>query len=119
MAEFARTFDEYVAWMALNAPHATVLDWWRRLEIELAQVAIEKGTSRHPAFRFDALLRADAEFGPAFVDRVVKLRSKRNETAHESSHVNDVEAIAYAREVFELIGVLGRRAAARSVPHAT
>ena len=55
---YATTFDEYVGWMALNSPHATVLDWRRRLECALNEYA---ATLRAPSRYEGKLSGAEAD----------------------------------------------------------
>ncbi len=51
-AQWPKTFTEYVAWMASNSPHATLLDWWRRLELNLKEYAASRGLTAHARGHF-------------------------------------------------------------------
>jgi hypothetical protein len=35
MHQLATTFEEYVQILAIESPHALILDWWRRLEVAI------------------------------------------------------------------------------------
>ena len=50
---FAPNFNDYVALMAKNSPHALVMDWWRRLDLTLHEYAaalgqVVRGRDRRP-----------------------------------------------------------------------
>ena len=40
---FAKNFNDYVALMSANSPHALVMDWWRRLDLTLHEYAAALG----------------------------------------------------------------------------
>lgn len=110
---FARTFDEYVEWMALNAPHATVLDWWCRLDRALQEYAVAfqmPEPSRYRA-RFEELVGASDRLGPEWARSVRRLRSLRNRVAHHGIYLSSQEATVFANEALALIGVVGRQLA--------
>ncbi len=82
-APFARTFTGYVAWMATNSPHATLLDWWRRLELALREYARSRGLpprARHD--RLEDAVSEDPHLGPEIAAKLRCLRQRRNAAAH-------------------------------------
>lgn len=110
---FARTFEEYVDWMALNAPHATVLDWWYRLDQALHEYAPAfqmPEPSRYRA-RFEELVGASDRLGPERARSVRRLRRLRNRVAHGGIYLSSEEARVFANEALALIGVVGRQLA--------
>ena len=106
---YARTFAEYVAWMATNAPHTTILDWWRRLELTLTDYARARGLPCGAGhLRIERAISQDPALGLDRAVMVASLRRRRNEVAHPpSAFVSKDEAIGYADSAFQLIGVLG------------
>ncbi len=110
---FARTFEEYVNWIALNAPHATVLDWWCRLDRALHEYAAAfrmPEPNRYRA-RFEELVGASDRLGPKRARSIRRLRSLRNRVAHGSIYLSFEEARVFANEALALIGVVGRQLA--------
>jgi hypothetical protein len=108
---FARTFAEYVDWMALNAPHGTVLDWWRRLDQALQEYAAGfqmPEPSTHRA-RFEELVGASDRLGLERARAVRRLRRLRNRVAHGGIYLSSEEARLCANEALALIGVVGRQ----------
>ena len=63
-AQFPRTFIEYVAWMASNSPHATLLDWWRRLDLTVTEYAASRGLLPHPRGPLEDAISQDPQLGP-------------------------------------------------------
>jgi hypothetical protein len=107
-AQFPNTFTEYVAWMASNSPHATLLDWWRRLELNLREYAASRGLRAHARALEDATSQ-DPQLGPEIAATLLQLRQRRNAVAHEPhQQVWRDEAVSYAKRAFELMGVFGK-----------
>lgn len=104
------TFSEYVGWMATNAPHAVVMDWWRRLELALREY-FDEAPGRLPVDRAkrEELIELDSNFGEAGRALLHQLRKRRNEVAHESGQVSRDEAVRFAQDALRLIGALGFR----------
>ncbi len=109
-APFATTFTEYVAWMASNSPHATMLDWWRRLELALREYANSRDLpprARHD--RLEDAVSEDPYLGPEIAAKLRCLRQRRNTAAHgPHRHVSRDEAVRYAERALELIGIFGK-----------
>jgi len=120
MAErFAHTFDEYVGWMAVNSPHATVLDWWRRLDRGLDEYAPAPPPRprRHRWRALESALTADPCFGPMAVELLRAMRVLRNRVAHEPGvYLSPQQAALYAQLALQFIGSLGARRALPSPP---
>lgn len=105
----ARTFQEYVEWMSLNAPQAVVLEWWRRLDRalhEYAEAFQMAEPSRYRA-RFDELVAASDKLGAECAASIRRLRRVRNRVAHDGISVSPEEARVFAKEALALIGVVG------------
>ena len=115
----AKNFDDYVAGMAANSPHALVMDWWRRLDLGLQ----DYGDSLMPMVdsrNRDALEKAVSQeqtLGPGVAGLIRELRQLRNRAAHESIYLSAKDATIYARQAFSLIAALARRVSERSQPH--
>src|SRR5258705_6521235 len=108
---FSRSPDEYVSWMSDNAPHATVLDWWSRLDRSLHEYAAIfqiAEPSRSPA-RFERAVGEPHRLGPERASSIRRLRNLRNRAAHHLTRVSPEEAKAFAVEALELIEVVPRR----------
>lgn len=109
-APFATNFSEYVSWMATNSPHATVLDWWRRLEHTLDDYAAAL-PAKTPGRKRRSAIETAIGRAPNLGDDVVKLlrqmRKLRNAVAHDAGvYVSRDQAIHYAEQALALIGVL-------------
>lgn len=103
----AANFDEYVGWMAINAPHATVLDWWRRLESARNKYA---STLRVPSRggkawqRIQTAIANDPPLGHHAATVLEQMRDLRNRVAHDSrASVLPEQATDYARQALNLI----------------
>ncbi len=115
-ARYATTFDEYVGWMATNSPHATVLDWWRRLECARNEYI----TSLHPFSRDantwqvlqttivnDPGLGHIPRLGHIVATLLEEMRDIRNRVAHDPEvYVSPEQAADYARQASSLIWLL-------------
>lgn len=103
------TFHEMTSVLAENAPHALVLDWWRRMEGALAYFTIA-----HYGQRFDtsyealSWLESDTRLGPHIVQALHGLRRIRNAVAHGPRiHIAPEDATLYATLALHLIGIIG------------
>ena len=106
--KFATNFNDCVAVMSVNSPHALVMDWWRRLELTLHEYAaalaiVVRSRDRRPIEEVVPLNDA------ALTTRIRGLRHQRNRVTHKSCHLSSEDAAAYAREAVRLIGTLARR----------
>lgn len=102
------TFSEYVAWMAINCPHALVMDSWRRLELVLHDYTRNQGVEapRISVVDIEAMIGSDPKLGNAVHDLVSDLRRFRNRVAHEHGVVSRDEAVHFAQEALRLIGAI-------------
>ncbi len=109
---FATNFNDYVALMAANSPHALVMDWWRRLDLALCEYYHALRQVVRPGNRraIEEAVSLDLALGPGFADCIRRLRLLRNQVAHEPIyHQSPEDATGYARHAFTLIAALGRR----------
>jgi hypothetical protein len=99
------TFDEMVSVLALNNPHALVLDWWRRLDRAIEYYFNARGLPRpRPANEAEDALARDPDVGPAVAAEIGELRRARNAVAHEQPQViPQDEAARYAARCLHLI----------------
>jgi hypothetical protein len=98
------TFDEMVSVLALNNPHALVLDWWRRLERAIDYYFNARGLRRPPAVEAEDAIAADPKLGPAVAAEIRQLRRTRNAVAHdEPQPIARDEAATYAAACLRLI----------------
>lgn len=115
-APFAKAFTEYVAWMATNSPHATLLDWWRRLELALREYADSRrlpSGAKHE--QLEDTISQDPHLGPEIAARLRRLRQRRNRAAHDPhQQVSGDGAASYAERALELIGIFGELSANRA-----
>lgn len=106
-AEFT-TFDEMVDVLALNNPHALILDWWRRLERAIDYHFNARGLPRPSAMEAEAAIAAHPELGTAVAAEIRKLRRTRNAVAHEEPEpIARDEAARYAASCLDLIWRIG------------
>jgi len=105
-----KTFAEYVDVVGRNAPHALVLDWWRRLDLALGDYFNSLGEKR-PLTRDEEERRIadDPEFGSEVASALSQLRRFRNTIAHEQMMLAPSDAAAYAEASLRMIGKLARR----------
>jgi hypothetical protein len=98
------TFDEMVAVLALNTPHALVLDWWRRLERAIDYYFEARGLQRPGSVKAEEALADDAEVGSEVAEQIRQLRLVRNAVAHEETKaIGRDEAAKYAATCLNLI----------------
>lgn len=109
--QVAENFNDYVALMAANSPHALVMDWWRRLDLALHEYAVHMQVVRLRDRRaIEETVSLGPSLGPRLADCVRELRLLRNQVAHESIYnLSPEKAAAYAREAFSVIAALGKR----------
>jgi len=105
-----RTFAEYVDVVGRNAPHALVLDWWRRLDLAVRDYFQSLGEKRALTRNGEEKRFADdPQLGPAFALALPQLRRSRNAVAHEQIILAPSDAAAYAEAALRMIGKLTRR----------
>src|SRR5216684_915899 len=108
---FATNFNDYVALMAANSPHALVMDSWRRLDFALRDYAYLRQVvaPRNPR-AIEEAVSLDPALGFGFAARIRELRQMRNGIAHESIYnLSSDDSAGFARHAFALIAALGRR----------
>ncbi len=109
-ARYATTFDEYVGWMATNAPHATVLDWGRRLECALNEytATLPAPLSGENAWqRIQTAIANDPRLGRDTATTLRQMRNLRNGVAHDPRvSVSPEQAAEYARQANGFIWAL-------------
>jgi hypothetical protein len=117
---FATTFSEYVNLLAVNSPHALVMDWWRRLDLALHEYdhSLRQVVGPRNSRAIEEAVSLDRALGPGISDSIRWLRLLRNQVAHESIYnLSSEDAADYARHVFTLIGALGRRISSLEKPN--
>src|SRR5262252_3266915 len=104
------TFAEHVNIVGRNAPHALVLDWWRRLDLALGDYLQSLGDKR-PLTRTveERRIAHDAQLGSGVASSISQLRLTRNAIAHEQIMLATSDAVAYAEAALRMIGKLARR----------
>lgn len=106
--EPAGNFAEYVDLMATNSPHATVMDWWRRLDMALHNYYDEEVSGTAPSREdLEKRIALDSNFGEAGRRLLRRLRRCRNRVAHGSIQISREEAVRFAQESLRFIGALG------------
>ena len=110
MHQSATTFEDYVQIMAIESPHALILDWWGRLDLAIKEyfevhgMAVKSSTPAR-----EQALGADPMLGPEITIQIRELRLIRNIVAHEKRKpLSCADAVQYARKAYELILILGR-----------
>jgi hypothetical protein len=94
-----RTFQEMVRVLALNTPHALILDWWRRLDGAIDDHFPARGLQRPPSWaEVEQRLASDPALGDEVVAQIRKLRKLRNAVAHEDTRPISVEEAAWYAE---------------------
>lgn len=102
----ATNFEDFVQSIAEEAPHAVILDWYRRLELMIRDYVASRGIRYRNAMHAEAVVQADILLGTAVAEAAARLRHFRNEVAHTPNVVTSVQAVAFARESLALIGQL-------------
>jgi hypothetical protein len=105
-----RTFGEYVDVVGRNAPHAVVLDCWRRLDLALRDYFQSLGEKPLLTRRGEERRIAhDLQLGPEVASALSQLRRFRNAIAHEQIMLATSDAAAYATAALRIIGKLALR----------
>jgi hypothetical protein len=92
-----------------NAPHALVLDWWRRVDLALVDYFHSFGEKRPPSRREEERrIATDPRLGPQVASALSKLRRTRNTIAHKATTHAAADAAAYAEAALLMIGKLIR-----------
>ena len=110
MVGLAPTFDDHIAIVATESPHAAILDWWRRLD-RAAQdhFALCHGRAAKNHRELEQHIATYPNLGVEVSTRITSLRRRRNAVAHEDVRpLSPDEADSYARGVFYVIGALVR-----------
>jgi hypothetical protein len=98
------SFDEMVSVLALNNPHALILDWYRRLDRAIAYYFNARGSPRPRPKEAEAAIAADPLLGRNVAAEVWQLREMRNAVAHEEPQaIAPDEAARYAASCLDLI----------------
>lgn len=107
MTGYATSFEEYVDIIATESPHAAVMDWWRRLDRSIDYYFSTLGERRGNADEVERSIASDPKLGPDVAAKLRGLRRMRNAVTHEDvGPLSREEAIRYAKDAFQLIGVL-------------
>jgi hypothetical protein len=104
----ATNFDELVILVAEEAPHALVLDWYRRLEQTMRDYQALRGITFSNGRSAERVIAADAQLGPVVAASIAELRATRNRLAHEWEPFAPADAEAFARRAFALMGQIMR-----------
>ena len=104
----ATNFEEFIHKMAEEAPHSVVLDWYRRLDFTVRDYCKAMRVHRKSGDTAESMIAGDALLGISVANELVALRTARNEVAHTALTVSSETAMAYARECFALIGLIGK-----------
>ena len=102
----ATNFEAFVLKLAEEAPHAVVLDWFRRLDLMIRDYRKSRGIHLRSKHTSESVIARDPLLGGTVADTIAKLRKVRNDVAHTDVQVSSETAIEYARQCFLLIGVL-------------
>jgi len=111
----ATNFEEFVLPMAEEAPHAVVLDWYRRLELMIRDYVVSRHLSYRNGAEAEHVIANDRLLGTDVATSIQRLRLLRNQVAHRSRALDSSEAVAFARESLDLIGRLWGAKGARTV----
>ena len=102
----ATNFEEFVLKVAEEAPHAVVLDWFRRLDLTITEYLRTRGIHRRRRFTPDSVIANDPFLGSGVATEIAALRLIRNDVAHKSVQLSPEAAIGFARQCFSLIGTV-------------
>lgn len=99
-----RSFQEMASILALNTPHALILDWWRRLDRGIDYYFQARGIRRPSSIAaVEQVLESDPKLGPEVVAQIRELRRLRNVVAHEDTKpIPPEEAFRYAETAWRL-----------------
>ena len=101
-------FEDFVTLMAEEAPHALVLDWYRRLELTVRAYLASRGLDFVNGPGAEHVIAQDAQLGPAASTTMTELRTIRNKLTHGWEPLGQADAVAFARRAFALIGDIMR-----------
>jgi hypothetical protein len=104
----ATNFEEFVHKIAEEAPHLVILDWYRRLDFAVRDYRKAVRVRMAPRETQEAMIARDPLLGTIVAKQLTVLRTTRNKVAHTGITVSSDTAIAYARQCFALIGVIGK-----------
>ena len=106
----AKNFDDYVAVIAANSPHALVMDWWRRLDLALRDYGdmLKPMINSQNREAIEKAVSQDKNLGPGVAGLIRRLRQLRNRAAHGSINLSAQDATSYARQAFSVIAALAR-----------
>ena len=104
----ATNFDELVLPMAEEAPHAVLLDWYRRIELAERDYLASRGVAFSDGPAAERIVAADPNLGTPVAISLARLRGLRNRHTHGWHPLAPTEAVAVAREALSLIGRLMR-----------
>lgn len=110
MHQLATTFEEYVQMLAIESPHALILDWWSRLEIAINEYFEVNGMAVRSSFPSkEQAMGHDPRLGPEITAQLRELRLIRNKVAHEKRKpISFDDATKYAQKANELIWIIAR-----------
>ena len=110
MHQLATTFEEYVQILAIESPHALILDWWRRLEVAINEYFEVHGVAvRSPIRSKELAIGADPRLGSEITAQISELRLIRNQVAHKKrKQTSPDDARQYAQKASELIWIIAR-----------
>ena len=110
MHQPATTFEDYVQIMAIESPHALILDWWSRLELAISEYVEVHGLPVKSSFPSkEQALGADPRLGPEIKAQIRELRLIRNKVAHEKrKSLASEDVTQYAQKAYELIWILAK-----------
>jgi hypothetical protein len=104
------TFTEYVDVVGRDAPHALVLDSWRRLDLAVGDYFQALGEKRpHTRSEEERRIADDLQLRPEVAASLSQLRRFRNTVAHEQIMVAPSEAAAFAEAALRMVGKLAVR----------
>jgi hypothetical protein len=108
MHQLATTFEEFVQILAIESPHALILDWWSRLALAINEYFEVYGMAiRSSVLSKEQAMAADPRLGPEITAQIRELRLARNKVAHEKRKTISVgDVTQYAQKANELIWVL-------------
>ena len=104
----ATNFEELVAAIAEEAPHALVLDWYRRLELTVRSYLAARGMAYSNGPAAESIIAADPRLGHDVARELSRLRVLRNTHTHGWQALIPLDAVQYARAAFALMGCVMR-----------
>jgi len=97
----ATNLDDFLDWLAINAPRALLLDFWCRLEQAIDHYFRDHLQSSRPKSRheIEETIASDPQLGPALRREVARLRLLRNRVAHGPAEpVLYEDAVSFGRQ---------------------